>query len=93
MYQIIDLKDENLHLVLKITSKCKEFCKEIKIMKRVTGKNLDRVSSPEVVDYGTATHQGNLLSLVILPRYGENVETFCQEYDFKISQNSIHDIG
>ena len=64
-------------------------------MKKIYSKNTNNLKqcTPEVVEFGMIVHtvDGNeeLLSYMIMPRYGQNLETYFEKQKCKISQSSI----
>lgn len=84
VYKCIDLENKHRPLVVKIASDYKQFGYEINAMRTVykkQAKNGTEHHTPEVVQYGmilfnnTTTMKEELLSYMIMPRYGQNLET------------------
>ena len=76
-----------------MTSEYMEFAQEIKMMRRISRHSSERFSTPEVVDYGLAMHKNQLHAWVIMPRYGFNLDLYCGKLEYKLSNESILDIG
>ena len=93
VYVVTDLKKPSSLLVMKMTSEYMEFAQEIKMMRRISRHSSRRFSTPDVVDYGLAMHKSQLHAWVIMPRYGYNLDFYCGKLEYKLSHESILDIG
>jgi serine/threonine protein kinase len=93
VYVVTDLKKPRSLLVMKMTSEYMEFAQEIKMMRRISRHSCERFSTPEVVDYGLAMYKNQLHAWVIMPRYGYNLDLYCGKLEYKLSNESILDIG
>jgi len=102
VFKCIDLQDKNRPLVVKIASDYKQFGNEINSMRKIYKKksnNFSKYSTPEVVEYGMilfknqTTIKEELLSYMIMPRYGQNLEHFFEKQKCKISHNTILEIA
>lgn len=93
VYCVMDKTDRKAQFVVKITKEYKVFAKEIKMMRRISKLSTGKNCCPEVVAYGMAIQKGVLMAWMIMPRYGHNLEYICYKMDFKLSRQSIYDIG
>lgn len=102
VFKCIDLQNKNRPLVVKIASDYKQFGNEINSMRKIYKKqshNISKYSTPEVVEYGMilfttqATIKEELLSYMIMPRYGQNLEHFFEKQKCNISNASILEIA
>lgn len=102
VYKCVDLLQKNKPLVIKITEDYRQFGQEINAMKKVFSKQSSRktnFSTPEVVDYGMILFTANkdkeeeLLSYMVMPRYGQNLESYFERQNCNISNSSIHEMA
>ena len=108
VHKIIDLQDKTRPLVIKISADYKLFGKEINAMKKAYKKTSDFVgkdqscSIPEVVEYGMIIQssqnlQSNeepvLMSYMIMPRFGSNLENYFEKQSCKMTNKSILHFG
>jgi serine/threonine protein kinase len=102
VFKCTDLQDKNRALVVKIASDYKQFGNEINSMRKIykkQSKDISKYSTPEVVEYGMIlfnnqdTLKEELLSYMIMPRYGQNLEHFFEKQNCNISNNTILEIA
>ena len=95
VHNVIDIKDKDAQLVVKITTQYEDFGSEIKKMRRISKYSPPqaRFTTPQVIAYGMAVQGENLMAWVIMPRYGVNLEYVCEKVSYQLSTASIHDIG
>lgn len=95
VYKIVDINDKHRPLVIKMSEEVQAFALEIKAMKKIFQYN---EKTPEVVDYGLIVHQKQgkemkMLSYMIMPRFGENLETFFEKSKRQLPLKMINQIG
>jgi casein kinase 1 len=99
VYKCIDIQNQSRHLVVKVANDYKQFGNEINAMRRISKKQTHHstnASTPEVVEYGMilfkespTEDEEKLLSYMIMPRYGHNLETIFERSSCRFSNASI----
>lgn len=108
VFKIVDLQDKSRPLVAKICKDYKLFAKEITAMKNIWRSNAlylkpHNVLTPEVVEFGmimvadqneqAPSKDNPLMSYLIMPRYGKNLDTYFEAVGKNFSKASIYHLG
>ena len=107
VYKVVDLQNQARPLVIKISLDYKLFGKEINAMKKSYKKSLEihsdhKSSIPEVVEYGMIIKNSDnlleqeepvLMSYMIMPRYGGNLENYFEKQGCHMTNESILQFG
>lgn len=90
---MVDPEDKSCQLVVKIANDYKNFASEIKAMRKISKHSYGKHTTPLVVDYGMTIFNGDLVSWLIMPRFGSNLETIFEKREQKLNKASVLDIG
>ena len=81
-------------MVIKLTKDYKNFAVEIKTMRRISKFSSGRYSCPEVVAYGMATQNKEVIyAWMIMPRYGHTLDHIVSKLSLNLTKPSVYDIG